>query len=136
MNEHRVGLWLIGALGGVATTAALGLAALRRGLTDTTSLVTALPLFDGLDLDRPDQFVLGGHDVRRSGYRQTIREFQERSGIFSPALVEGCLADLNAWGENVRVGTVLNAGPTIERLADLPEAHQVDTARAAVGRIQ
>src|SRR5262245_14030321 len=33
MSERRVGLWLIGAFGGVATTAALGLAALRRGLT-------------------------------------------------------------------------------------------------------
>ena len=50
-SNRRVGLWLIGAFGGVGTTAALGLAALSRGLTDDTSLVTALPLFDGLDLD-------------------------------------------------------------------------------------
>ena len=53
MSKRRVGLWLIGAFGGVGTTAALGLAALGRGLIDTTSLVTALPLFDGLDLDEP-----------------------------------------------------------------------------------
>ena len=53
MSNRRVGLWLIGAFGGVGSTAALGLAALGRGLTDTTSLVTALPLFDGLDLDAP-----------------------------------------------------------------------------------
>src|SRR5262249_17042498 len=36
MANRRVGIWLIGACGGVGTTAALGLAALRRGLTDTT----------------------------------------------------------------------------------------------------
>ena len=41
MSERRVGLWLVGALGGVGSTAALGLAALRRGLTDTTALTTA-----------------------------------------------------------------------------------------------
>src|SRR4029077_11204549 len=53
MSEQRVGLWLIGACGGVGTTAALGLSALARGLIDGTSLVTALPTFDALDLDRP-----------------------------------------------------------------------------------
>ncbi|HXG12854.1 MAG TPA: inositol-3-phosphate synthase [Gemmataceae bacterium] len=127
---------MIGAFGGVGTTAALGLAALRRGLIDTTGLVTALPLFDGLELDRPEQFVVGGHDVRRTSYRQTIREFQERSDIFSPGLVEACAADLGTWAENVRVGTVLNAGAAIERLADLPEAHQAETPRAAIERIQ
>ena len=63
MTQRRVGLWLIGAYGGVGATAALGLAALARGLTDTTSLVTALPLFEGLGLDEPAQFVLGGHDI-------------------------------------------------------------------------
>ena len=67
MSERRVGLWLIGAFGGVGTTVAMGMAALRRGLMDSTSLVTPLPVFDGIDLDRPDQFVLGGHDVRRTG---------------------------------------------------------------------
>ena len=53
MSNRRVGLWLIGAFGGVGTTATLGLAALTRGVADTTSLVTALPLFDNVDLDQP-----------------------------------------------------------------------------------
>ena len=44
MNRPRVGIWFIGAFGGVATTAGLGIAALRRGLTQTTGLVTELPL--------------------------------------------------------------------------------------------
>ena len=79
MSKRRVGLWLIGSFGGVASTATLGLAALSRGLTDTTSLVTALPLFDGLDLDEPSAFVVGGHEIRRGGFRQTVREFQRRA---------------------------------------------------------
>ena len=97
MSERRVGIWLIGAFGGVASTACLGLAALARGLTDTTSLVTALPLFDGIDLDKPGQFVVGGHDIRRTTYQQAVRELHERSDIFaddgikakSPMGVEG-----------------------------------------------
>ena len=70
MSQRRVGLWLIGAVGGVCSTAVLGLSALSRKLTDTTSLVTATPMFDGLDLDDFDQFVVGGHDIRKSKYVQ------------------------------------------------------------------
>jgi myo-inositol-1-phosphate synthase len=137
MNEqHRIGLWFVGAFGGVASTAALGLAALRRGLADTTSLVTALPFFDGLDLDQPAAFVVGGHDVRRTSYRQAVRELQQRSNVFEPAVTEPCLEQLDEWSANVRPGTVLNAGDTIARLADLPEAHQVNHPRAAVERVQ
>src|SRR5881394_4004348 len=56
MAQRRVGLWLIGACGGVGSTTALGLAALARGLTPTTGLVSALPRFAGLDLDPPAGF--------------------------------------------------------------------------------
>jgi myo-inositol-1-phosphate synthase len=127
---------MIGAFGGVGTTAALGLAALARGLTDTTSLVTALPLFDGLDLDEPAQFVVGGHDVRRTDFRQTVGQMQARSNVFAPALAEPCLEQLDEWSANVRPGTVLNSGDTIRKLADLPEVHQVSDLRAAFERIQ
>jgi myo-inositol-1-phosphate synthase len=136
MSTRRIGLWLIGACGGVGSTAALGLAALGRGLTDTTSLVTALPLFAPLDLDDPAQFVVGGHEIRRAGFRQTVQELRQRSNIFDPALVESCAADLEAWEANLRPGIALNAGPAIARLADRPEAFQADNARAAVARIQ
>jgi myo-inositol-1-phosphate synthase len=136
MSERRVGLWLVGAFGGVGTTAALGLAALARGLADTTSLVTALPLFEPLGLDPFDRFVVGGHEVRRGGFRQTVRELQQRSGIFEPALADACAPQLEEWEADVRPGTLLNSGPAIARLADLPDAPRADTARAALGQIQ
>src|ERR1700736_3859236 len=88
MSERRVGLWLIGAFGGVGTTMALGLAALRRGLVEPTAMMTAVPLFDGVDLDAPGQFVLGGHDIRRAGWRDSIRSLQQRSNIFEPAVTK------------------------------------------------
>jgi myo-inositol-1-phosphate synthase len=136
MSDRRVGLWLIGAFGGVGTTAALGIAALKRGLNDTTSLVTALPLFDGLGLDEPAQFVVGGHDIRRTTFRQTVGEFQKRANVFDRDLTDACGPDLDAWAANVRPGTVLNAGPTIARLADLPEVNRAEDLRGAVERIQ
>jgi myo-inositol-1-phosphate synthase len=136
MSERRVGLWLIGAFGGVGTTAALGLAALRRHLTDTTSLVTALPLFQGIDLDEPGQFVVGGHDIRHAGYYQSARLLHQKANVFDAGLIDACRPDLDAWSANVRPGSVLNAGATIARLVDLPEAQRADSARAVIERIQ
>jgi myo-inositol-1-phosphate synthase len=136
MNQHRVGIWLIGACGGVGSTAVLGLAALRRGLIDTTALVTALPSFTALDLDEAGQFVVGGHDVRQTTFCQAVKELHERSNVFETSVVEACQPDLEEWTQNVRPGTVLNAGPTISHLADRPEAHRADTCRAAIERIQ
>ena len=127
---------MIGAFGGVATTAALGLAALRRGITDTTSMMTALPLFDGIDLDEPAQFVVGGHDIRRTHFRDSIRDFQQRSNVFDRDMVDECLPDLDEWAANVRPGTILNTGATIGKLVDRPDVPRADTPRAAVERIQ
>ena len=138
MTIRRVGLWLIGACGGVGATAALGLAALRRGVSDSTSLVTALPLFERLSLDEPAQFVVGGHEIRRAGFRDTVRELQKRSNIFEPALADACQEDLEEWEANLRPGTLLNSGPDHfaprrpKRSAPLrhrPRRHRTDSER-------
>ncbi len=136
MSQRRVGLWLIGAVGGVSSTAVLGLSALSRKLTDTTSLVTATPLFNGLDLDGFDQFVVGGHDIRRSTFNEAARELSQRSNVFNEAMLQACAPDLEKWSANVRPGTVLGAGPTISKLADLPEVARVRSPREAIERIQ
>jgi myo-inositol-1-phosphate synthase len=136
MTTRRVGLWLIGACGGVGATAALGLAALSRGVSDSTSLVTALPLFEPLSLDEPTQFVVGGHEIRRAGFRQTVRELQKRSNIFEPAIADACQEDLERWESNLRPGILLGSGSTIARLADRSDLPNSDTARSAIERIQ
>src|SRR5271168_5416386 len=110
MNTRRVGLWLIGALGGVAGTAVLGLAAWRKGLMDGTSMTTTMPLFDDLDLDGPGNFVVGGHDIRRSSFAGSADELRRRSNVFDPALIDACRPQLEEWNANVRPGTILNAG--------------------------
>src|SRR5262249_36611205 len=61
---------------------------------------------------------------------------QLRANVFEPSLAEPCLPQLDEWAANVRPGTVLNAGNTICKLANLPEAHQVNDLRQAVERVQ
>ena len=66
MADRKVGVWFLGALGGVATTATLGIVALRKGLIGNQGLVSQLPLFAELGLVDWDELVIGGHDIRQS----------------------------------------------------------------------
>src|SRR5579862_3248071 len=104
LAKRRVGLWLIGACGGIGGTVALGVEALRRGLIGATSVTTDLPAFKHLDLDDFASFVLGGHDIRRSSFRQAVQEMHDRAGVFDSQLIEPCLPVLDEWTANIRPG--------------------------------
>ena len=127
---------MIGAFGGVGSTAALGLAALARGLTDTTAMTTALPMFVGVDLDPFTSFTVGGHDIRRSSFAQAVSELHERAGVFDAGVIASCQPDLDAWSANVRPGTVQQTGATIASLANMPEAKKAEPPRDAIQRCQ
>jgi myo-inositol-1-phosphate synthase len=60
----------------------------------------------------------------------------QRANVFDAQLIEPCLPMLDQWTQNVKPGTVLNAGATIHKLADLPEAHRAENAQSAIDRIQ
>ncbi len=136
MSTRRVGLWLIGAFGGVGSTAALGLSALARGLTDTTALTTALPMFDGADLDPFDAFVVGGHDIRQGSFWNTACELNQRAGVFNTAMLEACKQDLSAWSANVRPGTIIHSGSIIAEMADMDQAKKPASPRDAIARFK
>ncbi|MFI7292986.1 inositol-3-phosphate synthase [Streptomyces sp. NPDC050121] len=59
----RVGVWLIGARGSVATTVVAGCAAVTGGLHPPTGLVTESPAFADSDLPALSSLVFGGHDT-------------------------------------------------------------------------
>jgi myo-inositol-1-phosphate synthase len=136
MADRRIGLWLIGALGGVGSTAALGVAALARGLTNSTGLVTAREPFQKLDLDEPSQFVMGGHDIRRGDFASSVRALARGSAVFDPTIIEACTAELQSWSAHVRPGTVMNSGDTIAALADRPDLPQTKSPRETISILQ
>jgi myo-inositol-1-phosphate synthase len=135
MTRHRVGLWLIGAFGGVATTIALGLAAMARGLADRTGLVSELPIFDGLPLPEPGDFVIGGHDIRPTSFAESAEEFRRNSGVFEAAWITACHDELAAATARVRPGTHFGAGRTIAKLGHWGDAKPPRNARQAADRI-
>src|SRR5580658_1485494 len=127
MVQRRIGLWFIGACGGVASTTALGLAALARGLTSTTGVVTALPQFAGLDLDEPATFVIGGHDIRQATLLSAVRELHARSNVFDERTIAACANDLETWSANIRPGVIYRPNAAITGLTDRADVRPAPT---------
>jgi myo-inositol-1-phosphate synthase len=133
---RRVGLWIVGAFGGVGTTTALGLAALARGQTAAVGLVTARPEFAAVDFDAPEQFVVGGHDIRQTSFTRTAAELHQRSGVFTEPLLSVSAEQLTAWTANVKPGVVFRPNAVIAALADRPDVRHAETPQQAIDAIQ
>ena len=135
MTRRRIGLWLVGAFGGVGTTITLGLSALKRGLASTNGLVTGLPMFEGLALPEPGDFVVGGHDIRATSFVESAEEFRRNSGVFDHAMIEACREDLEAASARVRPGTKVGSGNAIDKMGTWDAVRPARNAKEAIDRI-
>ncbi len=135
MAQNRVGLWLIGAFGGVGSTVALGLCAMARGLVGETGLVSSLPLFEGLPLPAAGDFVIGGHEIRKTTFEEAVEEFRAASGVFERDWITACRAELDEASRRVRPGTTLGAGPTIQKLSTWAPDDSGLSPRAVIDRL-
>jgi myo-inositol-1-phosphate synthase len=136
MARRKLGVWLIGAKGGVATTVTVGLVALRKGLTGDQGLVTQLPLLAGLDLAQWSDFTIGGHEIRETTLFSEAQQLVRGNHALNADLVARCKADLDRVDKNTRSGTLWNVGRAIENLADPPLRKTREAPRAAIERIQ
>ena len=136
MAAEAIGMWLIGAKGGVATTAMTGLAALSRQAVEPIGLVTALDPFTQLDLVGFDQIVVGGHDIRSGRLEDEARRMWVESRAITPELLDGASDFFSAVETRLRPGTIVAAGDKICELADPAIVAVVETPRAAIARIR
>jgi len=117
MAQPKIGIWFIGAHGGIATTVSVGLASLRKKLTDEAGLVSALPRFQKLGLADWSAFTVGGHEIRETTYAAEARQLHEKSGVFDESRLREIQPILDEYSGNIRTGTLINVGRTIESLA-------------------
>lgn len=117
-DGEKTGLWLVGAFGGVATTMAVGVAALQKQLTGPTALATMLPQFSHLPFPSFDEIVIGGHDVRRSSLVESAAELHRNSNVFTADMLREGEEVLSAWSKNIRPGIVAHSGKPVEAFAD------------------
>ncbi len=135
MSNVRYGLWLVGARGGVAGCAILGLAAVKRGLIPVWGLTTELPQFAKLPFPSWMDWVIGGHEIRETSLIQELREFSLRNKAFEPGLVDTCSKELEEADKNIRWGTLWGADEAIRSLAS-PQVPQDPSAATAVARLE
>ena len=135
--SRNIGLWLIGARGGVSTTVAVGLAALAQHKTNNTGLVSCLPEFQAVPFADWSQIVLGGHDIRSGS---VVEQAHQLASGYSPIYASNLLSDdarlLQEFDAAIRPGILLNAGAAIESLSDPQHVATVSRPRAAVEIIQ
>jgi myo-inositol-1-phosphate synthase len=131
----RIGIDLVGAKGGVATTAIVGLTTLREGLMPLNGLVSELPTFCGIGLPDWSSFVVAGHEIRRGPLFEQAKWLSANDRIVRRELIEECRAELEAIDGRIRPGTIFNVGPTIASLADM-DLPQNETPRQIVERLR
>ncbi|MET8988183.1 inositol-3-phosphate synthase [Nonomuraea wenchangensis] len=113
----KLGVWLIGARGSVATTAIVGASALRAGAATSQGCVTESPGFPG-DLAPLAGLTFGGHDITETSLRKRAEQLG-RAGVIAPDLPELLAADLDAVDAEIRPGHVAgHGGRAAARLID------------------
>jgi myo-inositol-1-phosphate synthase len=133
---RKLGVWLVGAKGGVATSVTIGLVALRKGLATEQGLVTQLPPLAGLELASWTDFTIGGHEIRETTLFAEAQQLVRNNHALDGDLVARCKSDLDKLDKNVRPGTLVNVGRAIENLAESGLRKSREAPRAAIERIQ
>lgn len=117
-GRKKLGVWLIGARGGLATTMITGSLALSKGLRKPVGLLTETDFFAGFPFARFEDLVFGGHDIRDVTTREAAREVGEDSGTIPPELIQVLGPAFRKVDAQIRPGILANAGKAIEGLAD------------------
>src|SRR2546428_5875808 len=107
----KVGVWLVGAQGSLASTVVLGARAIARRLATVGGLVTELPELAALSLVSLADLAFGGWDIAPTGLVARARELAADGGAVAESLVTGLEADLKSVEAHIRPGFVLGGGP-------------------------
>ncbi len=68
---RKIGIWILGARGSIATSVIFGVAALKKRTIRPTGMVTARDFFLPLGLAEVEDFVFGGHEVRAGSLKDS-----------------------------------------------------------------
>ncbi|MCX5253237.1 inositol-3-phosphate synthase [Streptomyces canus] len=119
----RVGVWLIGARGSVATTVVAGCAAMTAGLHPPTGLLTETPPFTASGLPALSSLVFGGHDTMDCPLPKRA-EALAAGGVLPHGLPTAVSAELAAAEREIRPGGPLSGDTRSEE--DLIAAFAAD----------
>jgi myo-inositol-1-phosphate synthase len=113
----RLGVWIFGAAGGLATTTIVGARAIARKKCAPLGLATETPMFAAMPLPKLSAFVFGGHEIRSADLAGAALELSRREQTIPERIVQALASDLRAVSRRIRPGTLVNAGPAITAIA-------------------
>jgi myo-inositol-1-phosphate synthase len=134
--EGVLGVWLVGAYGGLATTVITGAHAVAAGLADTTGLATETEPLRQLHLQPLGALRFGGHDIRETNVLDSVRELQRENGTIPVGWLERLARPLRAIDKDITTGTVINCGRAIRALRGSAPPRDRLSLRAVVRSIE
>lgn len=124
----KIGVWLIGARGSVATTVVAGAAAVNGGLSSAAGCVTELPAFAACGLPGMDDLVFGGHDITATTLTKRAEQLAE-GGVLPARILDAVRENLTAADAEIRPGVTSAAWDPSALVADITgfrERHRLD----------
>ena len=135
--QRKLGIWIFGARGAVATCAMMGVHAIKRGLCSKAGLLTETPACAKLELADLEGLAFGGPDIRPDvSAFDCAMAFHDAAGVPPYRLVRALAGDLAAVDPWVKAGTAVGCGEAIRGLArtsledDLTLAETAERIRA------
>src|SRR3989442_9901796 len=111
----KVGVWLVGAQGSLASPVVLGARAIARRLATGGGLVTELPELAALPFVPLADLAFGGWDIAPTGLVARAHELAADDGAVAESLVTGLEGDLKSVQTHIRARVVLGGGPANRR---------------------
>lgn len=132
----KIGVWVAGVRGTVATTAIVGAAAMARGLTGRWGLVTELPEFAALPLASFDRFTFGGWEVMSGSVSERARALAAEDHALPAEVVTSVEGDLETVEKQIRPGFFNGSDPGIRTLGLLMPFPAKESLGMAVERLK
>ncbi len=129
-KKRPLGVWLIGAKGGVASTAIAGLLAMQRGLVPEVGLLSGVTPFSRLPWTPWEQLVVGGHEIRELPLSESVAELVDRTRSLDHRVFDAIARPLDEIDREIRPGTAFNANPSVRKLVSLRLPDQESPIRA------
>ncbi len=117
-DNNKIGVWLIGAFGSVASCVILGSQAIAKKRCSSIGLITEHNFARDIDFIDFNNIVFGGVDVRKGDIYSTLTDLHERANVISSKLIEEFSCELKNINGNICAGLNLNCGKAIDNIAD------------------
>ncbi|OQY28414.1 MAG: hypothetical protein B6244_07380 [Candidatus Cloacimonetes bacterium 4572_55] len=117
-KKRKLGIWVIGAKGGVSTTMITGVLAIVNNHSSAAGLVTDRPEFSKMDLVSLENLAFGGYDIRGESLYENACRINKGTGTLGEIRLMNLKEELDRVDQDIKPGISINCGKSINELVD------------------